>query len=144
MNVAPLSPAQQQLVAEWQAADSAQKKWRETELALRSRVMREVYMMDKDTTAIDEWKGTHYAPLSQGYRLKTENKTDYNLKAGEELDAALDAIGDDVADLLVKWKPELSVSIYKQLPAEKQALLCASLTIKNASPSLEIVAPKVK
>jgi hypothetical protein len=145
MKIDGLNPEQLSLLAKWEAADKNQRRFREEELELRSQVMRSVFGMDKDVTDTDTYKGTHYAALPSGWRLKVECKTDYKLTNKEgQTDAALDALSEGEADLLVRWTPELSVSNYKSLPAEKQALFANALTIKNASPAFELVAPKVK
>jgi hypothetical protein len=48
-----------------------------------------------------------------------------------------------VADL-IKWKPALSVSAYRELTAEQRTLFDQCLIIKDGSPTLEVVLPKAK
>jgi hypothetical protein len=45
-------------------------------------------------------------------------------------------------DELIKWKPELSITKYKELTAEERMYFDQCLVIKPGSPQLEIVIPK--
>lgn len=45
-------------------------------------------------------------------------------------------------DELIKWKPELSITKYKELTAEERLYFDQCLVIKPGSPQLEIVIPK--
>ena len=48
----------------------------------------------------------------------------------------------DVANRLVKWQPELSLSQYKLLTPEESALIDAVIVTKDGAPDLEILPPK--
>lgn len=91
--------------------------------------------------------GIENIDIGYGFDLKIQHKLDYKLDNAndcEALDKALDAIetsmegGKIIAERLVKWKPELSVSEYKLLGNEQRAMIDKVLTIKPASKSLEI------
>jgi hypothetical protein len=68
----------------------------------------------------------------------------------------LELLPPDVGEALFRWKPELSVTTYKNsfpiyrntLPEEKQKqlteALVAAVTITPGSPTLKLVAPKEK
>lgn len=111
-------------------------------------------------------KGTQRHELTgpaQGYTLKLVHKLDYKLppqKENEKIDAVEDAIcktgneGAFIVDRLIKWSAELSVSEYNTLceNAEKgsgdaiaiKKLIDSILTVKPASPTLELEPPKSK
>ena len=140
-----LSTTQLALIQEWQEADKNQKAWRQKELELRTRVEGEIFNRDQASTAPEQYAGTHYVDLNQGWRLKSTNTLDYKLTNKDgQTDAALEHFSDDLAALLVKWEPSLSVSNYKLLTDAQRALLSSCLTIRNSSPSIELIAPKVK
>ena len=54
-----------------------------------------------------------------------------------------DMVGPDGARAVIVPKPSLSVSAYKELTAEAQAVVNEALTVTPATPKLEIVRPKV-
>jgi hypothetical protein len=130
------------LLATWEAKSKLLKALRDEEMELRRAVVARRFSEVKADQA-----GTFYVPLSNGFRLKLEQKLDYNLSNKEgETDNALESFSDDLASLLVSWKPTLSVSTYKKLSDTEQAKFTTSgaLTVKPASPVVEIVAPKGK
>lgn len=45
-------------------------------------------------------------------------------------------------DMLIKWKPELAITIYRELTAEQQHLVDQMLLIDDGSPQLKIDPPK--
>ncbi len=131
------------LISLWRDADLRQRKARTEELELRSRIIKEVFGFDPSVTSPDDYAGTHYAHLPNGWSLKSENKIDYKLtNKNGETDKVLEDIPSHIAAMLVKWEPSLSVSVYKMLTNEQQKTLLPALTIKNATPSFSLVPPK--
>lgn len=103
-------------------------------------------------------EGTNNFDLGQGYTLKGVKKLEYKLDnhvdRGYPTDVAYDAIvalgneGAFLAERLIVYKPELSVAEYKKLDPNNpthikiKALIDGVLTIKDASPTLEVATPK--
>lgn len=103
-------------------------------------------------------KGTEYAELGNGYRLKIVKKQNVGFIKGSDgkkvdkgaVDSALSAIekrsasGGFIAQELVKWKPELSLTMYEKLDTEDAAIIDKVIVTSPGSPELEIVPPKGK
>lgn len=76
--------------------------------------------------------------------LKITHKLDYKLADADAVKAALAQIatsiegGNIIADRLVKWKPEISVSEYKLLNGGQRSAIDRVLTIKPATKSIEL------
>ena len=76
--------------------------------------------------------------------LKITHKLDYKLADRDAVMSALTQIstsqegGNIIAERLVKWKPELSVSEYKLLNGGQRTIIDRVLTIKPATKSLEL------
>lgn len=128
------------------AATLATAKARESEL--RAQVL-EVFSEE----AAPGHSGTENVEVGWGYTLKIIHKLNYKLDSADDyakVEKALDAIektqegGNVIAERLVKWKGELSISEYKKLDSRQKALIDAVLTITDATPSIELVAPKGK
>lgn len=94
-------------------------------------------------------EGTNTLTLGNGYELKAEYKFNYSLDK-DKVDDALEKIeklgneGTFIAERLVKWSPELSISEYRKLDKQYLDLITPVLTIKPGTPSLKIVPPKGK
>lgn len=101
-------------------------------------------------------EGTTNYDLGNGYTLKAVKKNNYRLAANDKVDDALAAIeklgerGKFIAERIVRYKPDLSLTEYKNLdmanPTDKSVkdIVDSILTISDGMPSLEIVAPKTK
>lgn len=104
-------------------------------------------------------EGTQRTPLGNGWNIKAVFGYNYKLaNKQDETEKALEAMAkigpkaEFVADRLVKWSPEMSVSEYREVVAAAaagdadmialKALLDSVLTITPAAPSLEIEEPK--
>jgi len=101
-------------------------------------------------------KGTEYADLGHGYRLKIVKKLNYGFVKNEEgkkvdkgkIDAALtqiekaDAAGAFIAQELVKWEPKLSLTMYDKLEKNLKAIIDPILITSDGAPTIEIVPPK--
>jgi len=134
-------------IMQWQEAVKNLAAAKEAEAALRNEVLSGAF--DFDPEALRE--GTENVELGNGYKLKAVFKISRNLQGGNEaVEKALQKIektgaeGEFIAERLVKWKPELSVSEYKKLPDKFRKLIDEVLTSKEAMPSLELVVPKSK
>ena len=131
----------------WEAAVKALAAAKDAEAALRKEVLAEAFAFDPEALR----EGTENFELGNGYKLKAVFKISRNLNnENEAVDKVLSKIektgpeGVFIAERLVKWKPELSVTEYKKLPEKFKKLFDEVVTSKEAIPSLELVAPKSK
>ena len=131
----------------WEAAVKALAAAKDAEAALRREVLAEAFQFDPEALR----EGTENFELGNGYKLKDVFKISRNLNnENDAVDKVLSKIekagaeGQFVAERLVKWKPELSVSEYKKLPEKFKKMIDEVVTSKEATPSLELVAPKSK
>ena len=131
----------------WETAVKALAAAKDAEAALRKEVLAEAFAFDPEALR----EGTENFELGNGYKLKAVFKISRNLNnENEAVDKVLSKIektgpeGAFIAERLVKWKPELSVSEYKKLPEKFKKLFDEVVTSKEAMPSLELVAPKSK
>ena len=131
----------------WEQAVKALAAAKDAEAALRKEVLAEAFAFDPEALR----EGTENFELGNGYKLKAFFKISRNLNnENEAVDKVLSKIektgpeGAFVAERLVKWKPELSVSEYKKLPEKFKKMIDEVVTSKEATPTLELVAPKSK
>ena len=131
----------------WEAAVKELAAAKDAEAALRKEVLAEAFAFDPEALR----EGTENFELGNGYKLKAVFKISRNLNnENEAVDKVLSKIektgpeGAFIAERLVKWKPELSVSEYKKLPEKFKKLFDEVVTSKEAMPSLELAAPKSK
>ena len=131
----------------WEQAVKALAAAKDAEAALRKEVLAEAFAFDPEALR----EGTENFELGNGYKLKAFFKISRNLNnENEAVDKVLSKIektgpeGAFVAERLVKWKPELSVSEYKKLPEKFKKMIDEVVTSKEATPALELVAPKSK
>lgn len=88
--------------------------------------------------------GINNIDLGGGWLLKAEHKINYTVANTEEMAAQLATMPDHVAERLVKWNPELSISEWKKLAAEMpQSYLAFSafVTEKPGLPTLKLIEP---
>jgi len=91
--------------------------------------------------------GTKTLPLGAGYVLASVTRL-YHKLDGPKTRVALDVIraagpvGVLIADRLVKWSAELSLSEYKKLGAKQKRAIDKALTITPGQASLELRTPK--
>ena len=131
----------------WEAAVKLLAAAKDAEAALRKEVLAEAFAFDPEALR----EGTENFELGNGYKLKAVFKISRNLNnENEAVDKVLAKIektgpeGAFIAERLVKWKPELSVSEYKKLPEKFKKLFDEVVSSKEAMPALELVAPKSK
>jgi hypothetical protein len=138
-----LTPEQNAAMAKWDAARKAippgLKALTDAEMLAR----KEAFALIFPKVA----KGTHYVDLPGGWRIKGVRKVEYKLDP-EQVDAMLDALkgtgneGTFLADRLVKWKAELSVTEYEALTSDTyKKIVDRILTTKDASPEFSLVSP---
>ncbi len=138
------------LMYEWREIAKRLKSIKSIENAMRDEIVRRMFPHIQE--------GTQRRALGNGYNLKAVYKPNYKLdKDRTNLDAALAAMvamnneGSFIAQRLIKFKPELSLSEYKSLlknasdgNATARACLTAAqkvITIEPGSTTLEIEEP---
>lgn len=131
----------------WEQAVKALAAAKDAEAALRKEVLAEAFAFDPEALR----EGTENFELGNGYKLKAVFKISRTMNnADDAVDKVLTKIektGPEdpfIAERLVKWKPELSVSEYKKLPEKFKKLIDEVVVSKEAMPTLELVAPKSK
>lgn len=135
----PKARTKEQALIEWQAAATALEAAKATEAKLRIEVV--------GLFPFDDEEGTQNIDLANGWKLKAVKKQNYKLDA-LKVDAALEKmekLGEAeklLAERLVKFKPELSISEYRILPANCRGIIDDVLTVSPGMPSLELVPPK--
>lgn len=141
------------LIAEWEDAKSQVEESSAKELRLRNELIASGF----DPAKVE---GSESIKLGNGWILKSVKKLYYSVNKGDDLDAfeqfCHKAQLDEVPKSLLRWKPEVNVSTYKdalpmltsQMPgsirSEFTKLLANLITVKPGQASLELVAPKDK
>lgn len=131
--------ATQELIEKWFVAKTNANRFKEEELSLRNEIVLTLFPQDKEEGVLG------MIELPEGFQLKASKSQNYNLKNDEQQVEAICALLDKTtAGLVVRWKPELAIGVYKKLPKETQELFNGCLTIKSSQPTLEIVKPTEK
>ena len=136
--------SQDDLITAWLESQRLLEAAKEREMELRKAVLQRVFEFNND-----EREGTQNIELGNGYKLKAGFKIYRRLDNKDEaVSKVLDAMektgeeGKFRAERLVKWKPELSLTEYKDLPEEFKSLIDGILTSTPATPSLKLITPK--
>lgn len=131
----------------WEDSKSALERAKETEMELR----KDYVAFASDPT---KHSGTERIEIGGGWEAKIVKKVNYGwIKDGDKvakhkIDDVLDLIektvenGGLIAERLVKWTPELSLTEYKLLPEQAKKLIDTVIVTTDGAPALEIVAPK--
>lgn len=133
-------------LARWEKVSAKAKELKDEEMKLRNELLFDYFKYDGD-----DRKGTTNYPLENNCKLKAifklnfklENKNDETRDMVDELRAHSTEAA-FVADRLVKWKPEISISDYNQLSLEFKTIVDTVLTISPGTPTLDIMYPKKK
>lgn len=147
------SPTTVELLKKFWTIDNIMAAWVQAETKLQEVKLDEMLLRK----AVFEVKfpniqeGTHRVPLANGYQLKAVGKLNYKLankqgeteKVLEELEKTGNK-GAFLADRLVKWSPELSITEYRQLDPQYKTIIDKVLTVTPGAPTLEIEEPKVE
>lgn len=135
-----MTPEQVEVLTAWEQVKVDLARLKKYELELRKCVVYDSGIFNAEKTS-----GIEHVALADGSTLDATKKENYVFINGKPaLETALDNFSEELADLLVKWNPALSVSTYKQLSPEQQAHFNDCLEIRIGAPTLEIKAPKAK
>lgn len=129
-------------LAEWYQLKAELGKLKSKEALLRGRIVRAFFPNPVEGTNNHDMNDGTGAVMKLGYTI--DRKVD--MGALDALRAAQAVEGSNVPkvnlDELIKFKPELVISKYRELTAEEQNFVDQALIIKPGSPQLEIVIPK--
>ena len=128
---------QNQLLMNWQKATTDLLIAKEHEMNMRKHIVGRLFPNAKE--------GTNNFNLGNGYKLTAVVKFNYKFESNDKVQEMImefERIGSDVSARLVKWKPEPSITEYRKLTGQYKAIVDAAIIITDATPSLEIKAPK--
>lgn len=120
---------------EWYTLQAELSVIKEKEQTLRMKIFKGMFN--------DPVEGTNTIDLPDGFALK--GKRVINRSVDE---AAFKASIEELAsngiptDEIIRYKPELAVSVYRKLTAEQMHLMDTVLIVKDGMPGLEIMKPK--
>ncbi len=129
-------------LAEWYRVQEQLSKLKSAEALMRSRIFKFFFKNPKE--------GTNKVPLNDGTgaEIKATHVINRSVDIGS-LDALKATMGTEGSNLpklnldeLIKWKPEVSISAYRQLTDEERNAFDQCLIIKPGSPQLEVSIPK--
>lgn len=142
--------------------DEALLKWQDASTALENAKVAETQARQEVVKLMFDGKpapeGTNNFELGNGYVLKIVGKINYNLSESAKpktpgmvpwaTRTALNELektgneGKFIAERLVKWSPELSLTEYRALAPQYKAIIDKALTTSDGMPSVSIEAPK--
>lgn len=152
MNPEQLKQAKRdELLMAWQAASAALENAKVAETQARQAVTTLLFPQGVP-------EGTNNIDLGNGYTLKIVGKVNYTLSESAKpknpamqpwaTRTALNQLektgneGKFIAERLVKWSPELSLTEYRALAPQYKAIIDKALTTSDGMPSVSIEAPK--
>lgn len=132
------------VISEWQDAVGVLARAKDRESELRREILEGGFGFKGED---DDRKGTDNLELNNGDKLKAVFKQNYKFPDVSALETVLkqmerSAEGALLAPRLVKWKPELSMTEYNQLPEKFRDMIDTVLTHSAGTPSLEYVVAK--
>ena len=128
---------QNQLLMNWQKATTDLLIAKEYEMNMRKHIVGRLFPNAKE--------GTNNFNLGNGYKLTAVVKFNYKFESNDKVQEMImefERIDSDVSARLVKWKPEPSITEYRKLTVMSKAIADKAIVITDATPSLEIKAPK--
>lgn len=130
------------LIVEWNNTVAAAKAAVEKERELRKQVLALNFDMDSS--------GTKRIELGGGYKLKAVVAMKYKVTKNEavepadysHLPALMAQLPLKVAQEIIRWTPDVSVTAYKALTEDERKIVNQFVIIENGSSSLELETPK--
>ena len=137
------------LLLAWEESKKALEVAKEKEMEQRKAVVAFAFDPNKES-------GTERIELGNGYQAKAVKKVSYGFiktedgklnkaaidKALEKIEKVGGAVGELIAERLVKWTPDLSLTEYKQLDEKFKKIIDEVIVTSEGAPTLEIIAPK--
>jgi len=138
-----------ELLQAWTAAKKKLEEAKHEESLARREAIE--YSFKHDFNNAEDGSASATIDLANGWRARAVKNINYGwIKNGKQLDtdAVMEALGeisalDDKAAIdLVRWKPELSMRIYKELDNNLKSIIDKVIVTTDATPTLEIIPPK--
>ena len=136
------------LLLSWEESKKVLEVAKEKEMEQRKAVVAFAFDPNKES-------GTERIEIGNGYQAKAVKKINYGFVKTEDgklnkaaIDKALakiekdGAMGELIAERLVKWTPDLSLTEYKQLDEKFKKIIDEVIVTSEGAPTLEIIAPK--
>lgn len=122
-------------IGEWVQLQRELVAVKEKELALRNIIFAELFPDPKE--------GTNTFDLPEGWKVKGTYKMTRTLDEAA-LPAVLETLRKKKVNVedLIKYKPSLDTASYRKLADAHRSILEQAMTIKPATPSLEVTTPK--
>ena len=121
----------------WYALQAELATVKEQEMTLRKKIFAHFFPTPNE--------GTNTVPLGANWKIVAKYPITRTVDKGllTTMTPVLREAGINVDDV-IRWKPELAVTVYRNLTADQIHLVDQCLEIKPGSPSLDLVAPKEK
>lgn len=136
------------LLVDWQEKQRLLQVAKEAEIEARKACVDFAFDPNKQS-------GTERIGLGCGYEAKAVKKLNYGFIKTEDgktdkarIEKALQRIekdgpaGELIAERLIKWTPDLSLTEYKQLPDKYRKIIDEVVVTTEGTPTLEIIPPK--
>lgn len=137
------------LLLDWEEQKKALEVAKEREMSARKLVVDFAFDPNKVS-------GTERIDLGNGYQAKAVKKINYGFvknadgkldkraidRALEKIEKVGGAVGELIAERLVKWTPDLSLTEYNQLDDKFKKIIDEVIVTTDGAPTLEIIAPK--
>lgn len=142
-----VSPERAERLRRWYEIQPQLEAIKAEEHALREAIVLDMFDPKK-------LEGVQTIDLGNGWRLKADKKM--NITATNEsgqivaVGAALQPLDEALANSLVRWKPEVSTKVYREVLAlaethqDLKPLLFAAISVKPGMPELTMVPPKAE
>ena len=123
------------LLKDWNEAREQLKHWTKLESDLRDKLVTQLFDSSKT-------EGTETLELQGDWKLKATKRLSFNLSNKDgALVSILQTLPSIIAENLIRWNPDLNLTMYRKLDAPTQQLFTPVLTIKPGKPTLELVPP---
>lgn len=131
------------LIADWREAKTQLDVFKKKEAELRQLIADSPDLFDQTKET-----GTQRYKLAQGWQIKLERKLNYSVSndngelfsALEEI-AAMGEVAAYQAKRLFSFKPDLKLSVYKELGPEAREIVDPFITSKPGMPTVELIPP---
>lgn len=143
-NNPPPERTRDMVIMEWDATKKVLADAKDKEARLRKEIIAMEFSGAKS--------GTNRVQLGNGYALKAVVRYNYKITKNEAVEPPdyshlqhyLAQLPPAVAQSIIKWTPELSETVYKQLTEEERKIVNQFLLITDGSSSLDLEVPKAK
>lgn len=120
------------IVRQWRESKAVLTEAKKLEVDLRNQIFQQLFPAPME--------GTNTYTLPDGAKVKGTYK--YYRKVDEAAIAdVMNQLPEEVRPLLIRFKPEVNVKVYKSLPEQQRMLFEEALIIKPGTPGLDYIPP---